>query len=209
MSHVGFSKISSSNPVPFTSVLDLIGLPLQSSSWMSDNFRTLSLTLFRETVLSLHHHHTVLSFGSKVWWEKQVFLMKTKPKLPNGNAHQIIPQMTSDWFLQQLVHVTPTTAATSHSNKKWLTQKLQTRKAYFLNIPTIMTWYYTLWNFIYTYIHGSAQRESNLITVQQYATVFSLLHFRRQLYMFWVLTPIIRSSCNCNYSFCVLINCNE
>jgi len=43
--------------------------------------------------------------------------------------------------------------------------------------------------------------ESNLITVQQDATVFSLLHFCRQLYMFWVLTPIIRSSYNCNYSF--------
>ena len=31
--------------------------------------------------------------------------------------------------------------------------------------------------------------------------LFSLLHFCRQLYMFRVLTPIIRSSCNCNYSF--------
>ena len=31
--------------------------------------------------------------------------------------------------------------------------------------------------------------------------LFSLLHFCRQLYMFQVLTPIIRSSYNCNYSF--------
>ena len=31
--------------------------------------------------------------------------------------------------------------------------------------------------------------------------LFSLLHFCRQLYMFRVLTPIIRSSYNCNYSF--------
>ena len=31
--------------------------------------------------------------------------------------------------------------------------------------------------------------------------LFSLLHFCRQLYMFRVLTPIIRSWCNCNYSF--------
>ena len=30
--------------------------------------------------------------------------------------------------------------------------------------------------------------------------LFSLLDFCRQLYMFWVLTPIIRSSYNCNYS---------
>ena len=41
----------------------------------------------------------------------------------------------------------------------------------------------------------------NLITVQKDATVFSSLHFCRQLYMFRVLTPIISSSYNCNYSF--------
>ena len=41
----------------------------------------------------------------------------------------------------------------------------------------------------------------NLIIVQQEATVFSLLYFCRQLYVFRVLTPIIRSSYNCNYSF--------
>jgi len=81
------------------------------------------------------------------------------------------------------------------------------------------------------YIHGFVHRESNLtlilltwriwrapnnairwqmgfnlalkelITVQQDATVFSLLHFCRQLYMFRVLTPIIRSAYSCNYSF--------
>jgi hypothetical protein len=34
--------------------------------------------------------------------------------------------------------------------------------------------------------------QENLIIVQQYTTVFSLLHFCRQLYMFRVLTPIIR-----------------
>ena len=51
------------------------------------------------------------------------------------------------------------------------------------------------------YIHGSVHRESNLITVQQDATVFSLLHFCRQLYMFRVLTSATRSSYNCNYSF--------
>ena len=31
--------------------------------------------------------------------------------------------------------------------------------------------------------------------------LFSLLHFCRQLYIFWVLTPIIRRLYNCNYSF--------
>ena len=51
------------------------------------------------------------------------------------------------------------------------------------------------------YIHGSVHRESNLITVQQDATVISLLYFCRQLYMFRVLTLIIRTSYNCNYSF--------
>jgi len=51
------------------------------------------------------------------------------------------------------------------------------------------------------YIHGSVHRESNLITVQKDATVFSLLHLCRQLYMFRMLTPIIRSWYSCNYSF--------
>ena len=51
------------------------------------------------------------------------------------------------------------------------------------------------------YIRESVHRESNLIIVQKDATVFSLLHFCRQLYMFRVLTPIIRSSYNCNCSF--------
>jgi len=41
----------------------------------------------------------------------------------------------------------------------------------------------------------------DLVIVQQDATVFSLLYFCRQLCMFRVLTPIIRSSYNCNYSF--------
>jgi len=49
--------------------------------------------------------------------------------------------------------------------------------------------------------HGSVHRESSWITVQEDATVFSLLYFCRHLYMFRVLTPIIRSPYNCNYSF--------
>jgi len=51
------------------------------------------------------------------------------------------------------------------------------------------------------YIYGSVHRESNLIIVQQDATVFGLLYFCRQLFMFQVLTPIIRSWYSCNYSF--------
>ena len=51
------------------------------------------------------------------------------------------------------------------------------------------------------YIHRSVHRGSNLIIVQQDATVFSLLYFCRQLYMFRVLTSISRSSYNCNYCF--------
>ena len=44
--------------------------------------------------------------------------------------------------------------------------------------------------------------EDNLTTVHQDATVFSLLHFCRQLYMFRMLTRTIRSWYSCNYSFC-------
>ena len=50
------------------------------------------------------------------------------------------------------------------------------------------------------YIHGSVLRKSNLVTVQQDAN-YSVLHFCRQLYMFRVLTPIIRSWYSCNYSY--------
>jgi len=49
--------------------------------------------------------------------------------------------------------------------------------------------------------HHSGNRIRNLITVQQDATVFSLLHLCRQLYMFGVLTPIIGNLYNYNYSF--------
>jgi len=39
------------------------------------------------------------------------------------------------------------------------------------------------------------------ITVQQVATMYSLLYFCKLLYMFWVVTPpIIRSTYNFNYS---------
>jgi len=51
------------------------------------------------------------------------------------------------------------------------------------------------------YIHGSVCHGSNWITVEQDATVFSLLYFCRQLYMFRVLTPIIGRSYSCNYNF--------
>jgi hypothetical protein len=49
------------------------------------------------------------------------------------------------------------------------------------------------------YVHWSVHREST--TVQQNATIYSLLYFRKLLYMFRVVTqPIIRNTYNCNYS---------
>ena len=62
-------------------------------------------------------------------------------------------------------------------------------------IKCICTWIKGLRKTVWKY------RESNLITVQKDATVFSSLHFCRQLYMFRVLTPIIRSLYSYNYSF--------
>ena len=51
------------------------------------------------------------------------------------------------------------------------------------------------------YAHGSVHRESMSITVQQDATIYSLLYLCKLLYMFRVVTPpIIRSTYNCNYS---------
>jgi hypothetical protein len=44
------------------------------------------------------------------------------------------------------------------------------------------------------YVHGSVHRESMWITVQQDATIYSLLYFCKLVYMFRVVTH------NCNYS---------
>jgi len=51
---------------------------------------------------------------------------------------------------------------------------------------------------LYTWVRASWIGFNNFPTR---CDLFSLLHFYRQLYMFWVLTPIIRSSYNCKYSF--------
>ena len=52
--------------------------------------------------------------------------------------------------------------------------------------------------FFFTWVRASWIEFNNCPTRSD---LFSLLHFCRQLYMFQVLTPIIRSSYNCNYSF--------
>ena len=52
--------------------------------------------------------------------------------------------------------------------------------------------------YIYTWVRASWIEFNNCPTR---CDLFSLLLFCRQLYMFRVLTPIIRSSYNCNYSF--------
>ena len=51
---------------------------------------------------------------------------------------------------------------------------------------------------LYTWVRASWIEFNNCPTR---CDLFSLLHFCRQLYMFRVLTAIIRSSYNCNYSF--------
>jgi len=52
--------------------------------------------------------------------------------------------------------------------------------------------------YLYTCVRASWIELNNCPTR---CNLFSLLHFCRQLYMFWVLTPIIRSWYSCNYSF--------
>ena len=51
---------------------------------------------------------------------------------------------------------------------------------------------------LYTWVRASWIEFNNFPTR---CDLFSLLHFCRQLYMFRVLTPIIRSSYSCDYSF--------
>jgi len=56
-----------------------------------------------------------------------------------------------------------------------------------------------LWNSQYRENRSTVNHMS--ITVQQDATIYSLLYFCKLLYMFWVVTPpIIRSTYYCNYS---------
>jgi len=52
--------------------------------------------------------------------------------------------------------------------------------------------------FLYTWVRAKLIEFNNCPTRCGF---FSLLHFCRQLYMFRALTPIIRSSYKCNYSF--------
>ena len=54
------------------------------------------------------------------------------------------------------------------------------------------------WRILYTWVRASWIEFNNCPTRWDF---FSLLYFCRQLYMFRVLTPIIRSSYSCNYSF--------
>jgi len=56
---------------------------------------------------------------------------------------------------------------------------------------------------LYTWVRASWIEFNNCPTR---CDLFSLLHFWRQLYMFLVLTPIMRSSYNCNYSFWYWLN---
>jgi len=68
--------------------------------------------------------------------------------------------------------------------------------------PQSYVWYFGLinWNKLMNFIWVRA----SWIEFNNFPTrcdLFSLLHLCRQLYMFRVLTPIIRSSHNCKYSF--------
>ena len=69
-------------------------------------------------------------------------------------------------------------------------------KIIFLDRNGLYSFFFLL--FLYTWVRASWNEFNNCPTR---CDLFSLLHFCRQLYMFRVLTPIIRSSYNCNYSF--------
>ena len=113
----------------------------------------LSLPLFREAVLSLCHHHIVLSFGSRFWCKKHVFLMKTKhqyhhlkcPRFPMPMHIKLFHKCHLTDFCNTLYMSPPTITATSYYNKEYLTQ-IYIQGRLILNMPTIMTWYYTMWN---------------------------------------------------------------
>ena len=100
--------------------------------------------------------------------------------------------------LSRLSAVTPRSANLIHFSKAAYEAKTNESKINFHVILGIVSFSRN--------IHSPAQynTEACLIIVQQDATVFSLLYFCRQLCMFQVLTPVIRSSYNCNCSFWLL-----
>jgi hypothetical protein len=91
--------------------------------------------------------------------------------------------------------------------------KVQVKMCWYTLSLLYWLWKWIIWIFICSFLiwvqkiqylldsHACFIFTSIGITVQQDATVFSILHTCRQLYMFRVLTPIIRSSYNCNYRF--------
>jgi len=88
-------------------------------------------------------------------------------------------------------------------------------RASWIELNNLYTWVSASWtelNNLYTWVRASWIELKNLYTLiheswiemNNYPTrcdLFSLLYFCRQLYMFRVLTPIIRSWYSCNYSF--------
>jgi len=98
---------------------------------------------------------------------------------------------------------TDTTPIQPHrnSNTHWTKNNttnvvIQQNSCKLLMMDTLMSetcWAHKKWNNIASDI--------KLVFYSLRCDLFSLLHFCSQLYMFRVLTPIIRSSYNCNYSF--------
>ena len=69
---------------------------------------------------------------------------------------------------------------------------LRTWKLYSLEVPV---------QFFFSCLQRASVITKQFNNCPTRCVLFRLLHFCRQLYMFRVLTPIIKSSYNCNYSF--------
>jgi hypothetical protein len=106
-------------------------------------------------------------------------------------------------LLCAFIHLTAPLFVNQMHCMKWLlvvcrSTQQTSRKYSWLHRPT---YYKGDCNVIFN-VHGSVRRrESMSVTVQQGATMYSLLYFCKLLYMFRVvIPPIIRSTYNCNYS---------
>jgi len=89
--------------------------------------------------------HTHLSLGGEFWWRKTYLTHINKITLQVSSrdqdsnvvttAYQLSPTTICAQPLHHRLHISNTSATSNHKKSAWLTQKLQGREPYLLNMP--------------------------------------------------------------------------
>ena len=140
-----FFKIIWSARAAFHAFLDVLSRPVRSSCisvWPFPN----CLHHFLTFALAVRHYLTCTTLPvcpEFQWGRGHVSSIRNDPlhELPRGTvviaiAHQLIPCMASHWILRYLLHVTPTTSATSsRRTKHFIDTKVVQQGNLLMNIP--------------------------------------------------------------------------